>query len=122
MKRKSEINQTLTLIDSTTNTSDPIALKDINESERTLGVRLCPDGNMRKEREWLHDKAKNFAKLLRSSHFHQTEAYAAYVYYYIASITYSLPLTTFTKTECKNIQSSAINAILPALGFNQHMP
>ena len=50
------------------------------------------------------------------------DAYLIYQINYKPALTYPLHHTLFTDSQCNSIQSSVINAILPKMGFNRHMP
>ena len=50
------------------------------------------------------------------------EVWAAYTFYYIPSITYPFPITTFTNTECHDLQSKITTNFLLALGFHRKTP
>ena len=57
MQFKSENNISVQLQDSTDSSVHTNVQKDMNEAERTLGIRICPTGNCRVELQWLHEKA-----------------------------------------------------------------
>ena len=50
------------------------------------------------------------------------DAYLIYQINYKPALTYPLHHTLFTDTQCNTIQSAFINAILPKMGYNCHMP
>jgi hypothetical protein len=49
-------------------------------------------------------------------------AYLIFQINYKPALSYPLHHTLFTDQQCDSIQSSFINAILPKMGFNRHMP
>ena len=50
------------------------------------------------------------------------DAYLIYQINYKPALTHPLHHTLFTDAQCNIIQSSIINAILPKMGYNRHMP
>ena len=87
---------------------------------RTLGVYIAANGSMRKALSLHRQTSEIFAGQLSCSHLSRSEAYFAYVLYFYPKISYSLPVTTFTRKECTFLQAPAMAAFLPKLGLNRH--
>ncbi len=99
MIHHSEQDFIINLINSTNkNTSQALTQKDINKAVRTLGVWLCPTGKLDRKLAWLQEKADN----LDNNKLRPREVTAAYKFYYLPSITYLFPITTFKKTQCND--------------------
>ena len=50
------------------------------------------------------------------------EAHILYQRVWIPQISYCLPVTTFSKSQCQRIHSPIINSVLAKTGFNRNMP
>jgi len=99
-----------------------IERKETWEAMRTLGVRVAPDGNYRKEAQFLKTKADTFAARLMTSNLNRMDTFIFHRSTYTPSMTYPICLTTLTRTQLNKIQSKAISAILDKLGINRHFP
>jgi hypothetical protein len=104
---------------------------EVWEAWCTLGVRVAPDGNFRKEAEFLCKKANNYDAHLITSNLTEMDAFifhwSTYIFIfhwstYIPSMTYSLPVMTLDALQLNEIQSRSIPAILNKLGVNKHFP
>ena len=119
---RSELHIPIELINSTTTTSHSLTHKDINQAERTLGVRLCPTGKATAEFQWLQHKIDSLRKLIDCNHLREKEIHAAYNFYYLPSITYSFPITTFSLSDCERLQQRITTSFLLAFGFIRSFP
>ena len=95
---------------------------EVWEARRTLGVRVAPDGNFRKEAEFLRNKANNYAARLIASNLTEMDTFIFHRSTYVPSMTYSLPVITLDPLQLNKIQSRSIPAILNKLGVNKHFP
>jgi hypothetical protein len=95
---------------------------EVWEARHTLGIQVAPDGNFRKEAEFLCNKANNYAAHLITSNLTAMDAFIFHQSTYILSMTYSLPMTTLDALQLNKIQSRSIPAILNKLGANKHFP
>jgi hypothetical protein len=92
------------------------------EARRTLGVRPAPDGNYRKEAEFLLFKANQYTLRLSTSHLSEMDTFIFHRSTYIPSMMYSLPVTTIDVAILNKIQRRAIQAILNKLGVSKSFP
>jgi hypothetical protein len=122
MRSSNKFNHSVTITDSTTNTSVPITQKSGSEAERTLGVRIAPNGSQQRELAWLRAKAHSFALHISNGKLSREEAHRAYHSIYIPSLTYSLGATCFNPTEAASIQKGSLHLILASMGINRNMP
>jgi hypothetical protein len=100
----------------------PIEQKEVDEYHRTLGVRLNPLCQMDGEFDYMKSKGDKFAELTLTSPFTRQEADTAYKTTYLASIGYSITVTTFDPTQCRKIEQKAISAFLQRTGFPKSFP
>jgi ribonuclease HI len=122
MRSTNKFQHSIAITDSPTNTRVQITQKGPSEAERTLGVRIAPNGSQHRELTWLRSKAHSFALHISKGKLSREETYRAYHSVYIPSLTYSLGSTTFTQTEAKSIQKRSLNLILASMGINRNMP
>ena len=92
------------------------------EARRTLGARPAPDGNYRKEGEFLMSKANQRASRLAASNLSEMDVFIFHRSARAVSMTCSLPATTLEPKVLSKAQSRAIRAILNKLGVNKSFP
>eukprot|EP00957_Ditylum_brightwellii_P015772 1188289-Ditylum_brightwellii.AAC.2 len=63
-----------------------------------------------------------FDKAIKSCYLPRAEVYIAYTTIYLPRLTYSLPTTTITLMECKNIQALLYLRLLARIGFHNSFP
>jgi hypothetical protein len=85
----------------------------------TLGVHPAPDGNNRKEGEFLLNKANQYVVHLSSSNLSEMVTFIFHQSTYVPSMMYLLPLITFKPGELNKIQPKAIQTILNKLGVSK---
>ena len=83
-----------------------------NQSHKTLGVRLTPNGSFHDEFKHLRAKAEEFKLKMLQSRLSSTDAIRAYNTRFLPSITYSACLATFKTAQQKAIFSPAVTALL----------
>ena len=110
------------LRDSYNGDSLPIAYRNYNDAERTLGVRLAPSGSQEAELKWLQSKAQNISTQLYCAQINRKTATIAYHSIFVPSIRYSLPCTSMTMKECDTILSKSMPSMLSIMGINRNMP
>ena len=96
LRSKQKCHSSLSITDSTTNSTVTLEMKAPCESACTLGIRISPGGDQVAETQWLTQKSETFARLLRKGHLTRVEARQAYRSIYIPSITYSLGVTSIS--------------------------
>ena len=87
----------------------------------TLGVHIAPDGNWRDERNYLNDKAKQWAANIRESNISRADAWLGLHTRLYKSIGYSLPATYMTEKELRNVWAPAISQGIAASGIVRNM-
>jgi hypothetical protein len=90
--------------------------------KKNLGVRPAPDGNFRKEGEFLLNKANQYATRLLASNLNEMDTFIFHQSMYVLLMTYSLPVTTLDTRVLNKIQCRAVQAILNKLGINKSFP
>ena len=95
---------------------------EAREARRALGARPAPDGSYRKEGEFLMNKANQRASRLAASNLSEMDVFIFHRSARAASMTRSLPVTTFEPKVLSKTQSKAIRAILNKLGVNKSFP
>ncbi len=118
---KEEAPGELTVLDAT-GTRCTIERLEPTEARRTLGVRLALDGNFRAEVEYLHTIATDWADKVRVGHVKRTTAWLNLTSTILRKLSYPLPATYLTKTECEAIMRPILNAALPASGIVRTFP
>lgn len=99
-----------------------IKQQDLTEGVRLLGIKAAANGTYKQEYETRLEKSRELAGLLVVAPLNISLSWQVYYCRWKPSITYCLPITTFTSKECKKIQSPFFNALLPKLGINRNMP
>jgi hypothetical protein len=121
-----ELNIQISLRQSTDYQHVDITQRSCMESHKTLGVHDNPVSNHRTEYNYLFAKgrndSRNMAQLISVQTITRPEAWTAYRNIYRASMSYSLPVTSFTRQELDKIQRRPIQVLLSAMGFNRNMP
>lgn len=90
---------------------------EFHEAERTLGVFLAPDGNMKTQHRHLREKCERWADQIRTGHLPKRLAWQDYTTTISRSLTYPLAATTLTHDECRNIMAPVRQATLPTIGI-----
>jgi hypothetical protein len=92
------------------------------EAERTLGVRLAPDGNMTIQYEWMLQTAHKWADTIRAGHLPRHLTWLAWRSTILKTMEYPLPTTTLTERQCDKITSVIAAATLPRSGIMRSFP
>jgi len=93
-----------------------------SEAQRTLGVRLAPDGNNADEFQHLLDVAQSWNTSISVAKVTHAAAEFGLQQVILRKLEYPLVVTTFTQTECQSIMSLILTAGLPAAGLIQTFP
>jgi hypothetical protein len=104
------------------NTDSPVAVPQLSpyDSYRALGAYLTPSGGMAKAFEVLRDHSLDYATRIQSSSISAEVALWSYMLYLLPKLLFPLMATTFTETQCAQIQSPALRALLPKLHLNRN--
>jgi hypothetical protein len=100
----------------------PIHHWDVTETHVTLGARLNPYCDDVEQVIYLRAQANRIANLIHKSNLSSWEAFIAYRYCWIPSVTYLLPTTTMSDTDLHSIQTQATGSFLLKMGFNRKYP
>jgi hypothetical protein len=101
---------------------------DIRRQEPSQGldssewVRAAADGNFIDEYTYRLNQSKAMAGRLAGAPFNPSKVYQVYSSRFKPAVGYCLPITTFSDTQCNNIQSPFYQVMLPKSGMNRHMP
>jgi hypothetical protein len=87
---------------------------------RTLGARISPSGSAADSAKFLHEQSIKYAAQVTGSHFSREAALWSFLLYYSPRVGYSLPVLSLSEKHCNDIQSPAINAVLPKLHINRN--
>ena len=91
-------------------------------TERILGVRLDLSGGEDEEFKFRLGQAKTLVRKIKTSLFSRQDGETIYRERWLASVRYCLPVTQFSRVQCKSIQSPVYMQLLPKIGFNRHHP
>jgi hypothetical protein len=87
---------------------------------RTLGAYISPSGGMQKTFEVLHGHSLEYATKLQASSLWKEAALWSYLLYLLPKITFPLMAMSLSETQCLQIQSPALRALLPKLHLNRN--
>jgi hypothetical protein len=112
----------ITLTNSNTGECVEIPRKEPWEGVRTLGVRLCPEGNMQAEMEFRIGQSQELGKLVGRMNLTPAETWLFYKMIWKARLGYPLAITTFTNKQLWRIEKESVGSILSGLGLNRAFP
>jgi hypothetical protein len=92
------------------------------EAERTLGVRLAPDGNMNAQFEWMLQTARTWVENIRTGHLPRHLTWQAWKSTIQKTLEYPLTTTTLTEAQCNKLTSVLVQTALPRIGIMQSFP
>jgi hypothetical protein len=92
------------------------------EAERTLGVRLSPEGNMATQYEWMLQTAHKWADTIRVRHLPRHLTWLAWRTTILKTMEYPLSTTTLTERQCGKLTSVIAAAALPWSGIMRTFP
>lgn len=99
-----------------------IKRKNFKTSERITGLGFNPESNMTAEYEYRILEMQDLAMYMNRVVFFQNECTTIYHSRWQSRISFYLPLTTFTFSQCKRLQGAMYAALLPQMGYNRHLP
>jgi hypothetical protein len=117
-----EITHQVQIMDSATNETIEIEIRQCTDSHKTLGVMETPTGDYKDEGERLLDKAIGFARKTSVIAVSRLEATTLYQSMVQPSMLYSTPAGTLTKQQAAHINSKLTQASLPSMGYNRNSP
>jgi hypothetical protein len=102
----------------------PTILPRIEPSQafKTLGVYILASGGQQKQSEILRVTAQQYYEGVHTSGLFPSEANLSYFLYLRPKLSYSLPCTSLTPSQCRHIQAPALATLLPKLHLNRHSP
>jgi hypothetical protein len=92
------------------------------EAERTLGIRLAPDGNMTSQMQYMESKANEWAAKIRSGWLPRHLTWLAWKTTIQKTLEYPLPVTTLSQAQCKRLTSILAKTALPKCGIMRSFP
>ena len=93
-----------------------------DEAHRTLGQFKVPNSNQKPHLAYLRSKSTNWLTTIKAASLSKQEAEAAYKMLWFPSLSYGMGTTNLSFKELDDIQKPVINHILPAMGYNRHLP
>lgn len=119
-----EENKISIIVNSVKDSNKKIKLRheDPHKGIRYLGVRQSLTGNDEQEFVFRLKEAKKLSGRIQVTPLDHGEAYTLYTERYKSTFFYPLSSTQLSEKQCKNIQSTVYQQLLPKLGYNRHMP
>jgi len=95
---------------------------EVTEAQRTLGVRLAPDGNSTAEFQYLKTTATEWKHRMEKARLTHMDAMFSLQSSILRKMAYPLAVTTFTETQCNELMKPILCVGLPKIGCNRSMP
>lgn len=95
----------------------PIERLPPEESTKTLGVYIAPDGNQKKQFEVLVEKAKKFETYANSNSTEPVDAYLLQTSFFHPSISFPVGVASLSQKQLKSIEAKYLTPILQKMGF-----
>jgi hypothetical protein len=99
-----------------------LALVPHNEARRTLGVHLCPAGDVRKQAMLLATQSQAWVTTITQAKLTQSLAWVAYNTRISRQWSYIVPTIKLSPSQWHNIQSPVIRALLAGLRVSRSFP
>lgn len=96
--------------------------KDIHQVHKTLGVLKSISGDDSEQIQALLTKSNKLATQTKLGQLTRYQARRAYTSIYMPSMTYSLVATSLSESSLHDVQSKALRAFLPAMGYEPTFP
>jgi hypothetical protein len=102
----------------------PVPLRHLSAytAHKTLGVRKPPSGDPSATFTVISETNKTHTKLIARSPLVSTDAWTYYHSIYLPSITYPIPSSTLTNSQCDDLQRQVKQAVIPKCGYNRNTP
>ena len=94
----------------------------VQRAERTLGVRLAPDGNNKAEFHFRLAAAQTWSDKVHSARLSHPLTWLSLTTSALKTQEYPLPATTFSPAECRQIMGKLLHRGLPACGIARTFP
>ena len=89
-----------------------------HEGKMGLGIYLAPDGNNKKQVEYMKDKTTEWCNKIKSPYMSVQAMYVALFITIFATLKYPLVALTLTMKECEKIMIPVYQTALPRIGVN----
>ena len=99
-----------------------IQFSPVSTAYKTLGFHLCMNQDNQTQFEKIRDKSHAMANGICGSSCNHRESFLCYFAVYYPSISYVLPLTTFSEKQCKVISAKPTQLFLQKCGFASSTP
>lgn len=99
----------------------PTTQKSNYDAHKTLGCYINPAYTRTQPWKILSKKNESFASLLETNFLSRQEAWIFYSSIYLPSITYPLPITPLTRSQCTQLDARLLRTLLPRCGYNRNM-
>jgi len=93
-----------------------------NVANEALGIQTRPDGKMQDERDYLLQKASQWAETVRSKQLSRSEAWYCVQSTIMKTLEYPLVATSLSRSDVDTIMTPILKAILPKLGIQKKIP
>ena len=93
-----------------------------SQAERTLGIRLAPDGSWNAEYKYLLAQAKKWADNIRVAHLPRHLVRQSMLTTIMKTLEYPLAVTCFTRRQCEKLLQPILKAGLSASGVMNTLP
>jgi hypothetical protein len=87
---------------------------------KTLGVYILASGCQNRQMEILRTSSQHYYDHIQNSTLSPQEAYTSYALYLRPRLSYPLPCTSLTSSQCRRIQAPALAVLLPNFRLNRH--
>lgn len=99
-----------------------IPRKNPKKSEHITGLRFNPLSKMKEELTYRQQEMTKLAMRMNRGSFNRPETTMIYNSRWQSRISFYLPLTTFTHSQCERLQAIMYAAMLPQMGYKRHIP
>ena len=102
--------------------TEPVQVPRIEATStyRTLGARISPSGCSKEATQYLREQSVEYASQVTGSYFSREAALWSFLLYFTPQVGYSIPVLSLSEKNCHDIQSPAVNAVLPKLHVNRN--
>ena len=94
--------------------------KDVKQSERITGLRFNPEAIMNAEYEYRTSEMQQLSRCMNRGNFTRHECTTIYHSRWQSRISFYLPLTTFSFSQCERLQGIMYLELLPQMIYLSH--